>query len=333
MRLFTCPNCNQIVHFENASCGACGTLIGYDPSANAMKAISDEAPLCANATHGACNWIAENEPLCRACRHNETIPDISVPANLERWQTIERAKKRLFYSLIRFGLPLITKTEDPNRGLAFDFLADTDDEKPVMTGHAAGVITIALVEADDAEREKRRSAMGEPYRTLLGHFRHEVAHYYWDILVADSKWIEQVRTVFGDEREDYAEALKAHYANGAPPDWEQRFVSAYATSHPWEDFAESWAHLFHITDTLETARNFGVAIAPRRDRSGDLSAEVDFSPYHPDDIEEVVDSWVAVSVMLNEMNRSMGLADAYPFVLSEAIVKKLGLIGRIIGNR
>ena len=332
MRLFTCPNCRQTVYFDDSTCGQCGTSIGYDPAANSMVAISDASPYCANAQHGACNWIAPEGGFCTACRHNETVPDISNAANLSDWQILERAKKRLFYSLIRLGLPLITKDEDQQRGLAFNFLADTGVEK-VMTGHANGVITIALAEADDVEREKRRSEMGEPYRTLLGHFRHETAHYYWDLLVSGTGWLERCRAVFGDDTADYNEALKIHYANGAPPDWPQRFVSSYASSHPWEDFAETWAHYLHIADTLETARSLGVSTEPPRDRSGDLSAEVDFQPYHTTDTQRLTEAWVGVSVMLNELNRSMGLPDAYPFVLSGAIVEKIDLIARLVHDQ
>ncbi|WP_417584451.1 zinc-binding metallopeptidase family protein [Pelagibacterium sp.] len=328
MRLFTCPNCRQIVYFDNSACGQCGTSIGYDPTANRMIAVSDATPYCANAEHGACNWIAQQPGFCMACQHNETVPDISNTRNLTEWQTLERAKKRLFYSLIRLDLPLITKGEDHQRGLAFNFLADTGGET-VMTGHANGIITIALAEADDAERERRRAEMGEPYRTLLGHFRHETAHYYWDILVRDTGWLKRCRAVFGDDTAEYAQALKAHYANGAPTDWAQHFVSSYASAHPWEDFAETWAHYLHITDTLETARSLGVTTEPARDGSGELSADVDFGPYRTTDTHRLTEAWIGVSVMLNELNRSMGLPDAYPFVLSDSIVEKIDFIAAL----
>ena len=198
--------------------------------------------------------------LCFACRHNHTIPDLSVAQNLQRWQRMEAAKHHLFYSLLRLRLPLENRIDDPEHGLAFDFLADSPDPTgpKVMTGHDNGLITIALVEADDAERERRRTQMHEPYRSLLGHFRHEVGHYFWDVLIRDGGRLEECRAVFGDDSQDYDAALQAHYQNGAPADWQEHFVSQYASTHPWEDWAETWAHYLHIVDTLEMASAFGI---------------------------------------------------------------------------
>jgi len=68
-------------------------------------------------------------------------------------------------------------------------VADVDGCTPVLTSHCNGLITLNIAEADDAERERRRVKFHEPYRTLLGHLRHEVAHYYWDRLIANSKWL------------------------------------------------------------------------------------------------------------------------------------------------
>jgi hypothetical protein len=194
-----------------------------------------------------------------------------------------------------------------------------------MTGHANGLITINLAEADDAERERQRTRMGEPYRTLLGHFRHEIAHYYWDQLIADTPHLEEFRQVFGDERSDYAAALQAHYANGAPPDWPDRFVTSYASSHPWEDFAETWAHYFHMVDTLETARAFGLIVRPRVSKGADLAMSVDFDPHHAD-MERIVDAWLPLTFAANSINRSMGQPDLYPFVLSPVVILKLTFI-------
>ena len=194
-----------------------------------------------------------------------------------------------------------------------------------MTGHDNGLITINLAEADDSERERMRRQMGEPYRTLLGHFRHEIAHYYWDRLVRDAPGIEAFRQLFGDEREDYGAALQRHYANGPPPDWQERFVTTYASTHPWEDWAETWAHYFHMVDTLETASAFGMRVRPRVTKGADLSTAIDFDP-HSAALDRIVDSWLPLTFAVNSINRSMGIADLYPFVLAPPVIVKLSFI-------
>jgi hypothetical protein len=342
MRLFVCQGCGQPLHFENGICGSCGRRVGYLPRVNRMTALEpadggfraladpdNHYKLCANAEFESCNWLIpadSQQSYCVACRHNRTIPDLSVGNNLVLWRRIEVAKHRLFYSLLRLQLPLVTKAQDP-AGLAFDFLAPTNE--PVMTGHLNGDITINLGEADDSERERQRGAMGEPYRTLLGHFRHEVAHYYWDLLVNNETSIEEFRSVFGDERADYGEALRRHHAEGAPSDWGQHYVSAYASSHPWEDFAETWAHYFHIVDTLETARAFGVSTQPLVASAVGLESPVDFDPYQAT-IDQLLEAWLPLTFAMNGINRSMGQNDLYPFVIAPAIVVKLGYIYRLI---
>ena len=214
-------------------------------------------------------------------------------------------------------------------GLAFDFVAPAADAAaapaPVMTGHANGLITISLAEADDAERERQRSRMHEPYRTLLGHFRHEIAHYYWNRLVRDSPAIEEFRDLFGDERQDYAAALERHYADGPPGDWPQRYVSAYASMHPWEDFSETWAHYFHMVDTLETAGAFGLRVQPKVSKGAGLAATIDFDP-HLATMERIIDAWLPLTFAVNSINRSMGIPDLYPFVLGPAVIVKLSFV-------
>jgi hypothetical protein len=289
---------------------------------------------CANAEYDCCNWLVDadsREIFCAACRHNATIPDLSHETNVALWRKIELAKHRLFYSLLRFHLPLQTRNESAV-GLAFDFPADgASPNGPMsMTGHEDGRITIMLAEADDAEREKRRSAMHEPYRTILGHFRHEIGHYYWDRLVRDENVVGACRAIFGDDRIDYPEALRIHYEQGAPDNWQESFVSAYATSHPWEDFAETWAHYFHIVDTLEMAHAFGVGIHPLLDASDKLESHIDFQPYGAENITRLVDAWLPLTFALNSINRCMGQADLYPFILTPAIVEKLGFIHKLI---
>jgi hypothetical protein len=315
------------------------TVTALKPRGNAWTALANTRGAyryCANFAHNVCNWLVSTESpeqLCATCRHNRVIPDLSRPEHLERWRLIEIAKHRLFYTLLRLRLPVKTKVEDPD-GLAFDFLADnaapSQSTQPVMTGHANGVITINLAEADDAERERRRHQMQEPYRTLLGHFRHEIAHYYWDRLVAGSAKLDEFRKIFGDERTDYMQALQHYYASGAPADWANHFVSAYATAHPWEDFAETWAHYLHMVDTLETAGSFGLAVAPKASKG--LAARIDFDP-HNAEIRRLIDAWIPLTFAVNSMNRSMGLPDLYPFVLSPPTISKLSFIHACIHGR
>lgn len=344
MKLFRCDHCSNVLYFENTRCEQCGRAVGYWHEANVLVSLESEgehflAPAlsgrkfvyCANAAHGACNWLVEaqsgGDPFCRACRHNELIPAMDDPANLARWQVIERAKKRLFYSLLRLKLPLATRSQDAMHGLSFRFLDEDVAATPVLTGHENGVITIALKEADDAEREYRRTQMKEPYRTLLGHFRHEVGHHYWDILVDDSPALEQFRQLFGDEREDYAAALQRHYDQGAPAGWETSHISAYATSHPWEDWAETWAHYLHIVDTTEMASAFGISLDPK---VGEAATRIDFDPYGLTTIDALVADWVPLASLINNLNRAVGQHDAYPFVLGPSVIEKLGFIHQLV---
>jgi len=345
MQLFECQACCQPLYFENVLCDSCGRTLGYLPGKTTLTALEKNGEgfvaladpgvayrFCANIAHGSCNWlIAEGsgDSFCVACRHNRTIPNLSDQHNLTLWRRIEIAKHRLFYSLLRLRLPLVTKAMDPT-GLAFDFLAPGD--KQIMTGHIGGAITISLAEADDSEREKQRGAMGEPYRTLLGHFRHEIAHYYWDRMVRDHTAIEGFRNIFGDEREDYAEALERHYSKGPPADWPNNFVTAYASSHPWEDFAETWAHYFHIIDTLEIARAFGIRTSPRVSDSSALQGFVDFDPYKAT-VEQLLHAWLPLTFAFNSINRSMGLNDLYPFLLSPSVILKLTYVCNLIQRR
>jgi hypothetical protein len=341
MKLFECQNCGQPLYFENTRCESCGLRLGYLPAKatvtaleegeDGLRALADPASrvrYCANAQHEVCNWLVSADgpdPFCAACRHNRTIPDLSIVDNVLNWRKIESAKHRLFYTLLKLRLPLTTRDEDPE-GLAFDFVAPPlADSAPVMTGHKGGLITISLAEANDSERERQRREMAEPYRTLLGHFRHEVAHYYWDQLVKDSPSLNEFRRLFGDERQDYGAALQKHYAEGPPANWAEQFVSAYASVHPWEDFAETWAHYFHMVDTLETANAFGMRLRPKVSKGADLSTAIDFDP-HNADMDRIIDSWLPLTFAVNSINRSMGLSDLYPFVLGPAAIVKLSFI-------
>ena len=348
MQLFRCQSCEQLLYFENTHCERCSHRLGYLPWITTLSALDPKddhwrtlahpkllVRFCENAGHGVCNWLTDPNgvsSLCEACRFNRTIPDLTVEQNLPRWRRIEAAKHWLFYSLIRLCLPLRSQIDDPKGGLAFDFLADGvgPTGPKVLTGHDNGLITIALAEADDAERERRRTQMREPYRSLLGHFRHEIGHYFWDALVRDGGRLDDCRAVFGDDSRDYNTALQAHYQNGAPADWREHFVSAYATSHPWEDWAETWAHYLHIVDTLEMASAFGVRVQPRVTRDETLSAEIDMDPYQALDMMDIIDAWIPLTFAMNSLNRAMGNQDLYPFVLSPMVIEKLTFVHEII---
>lgn len=349
MRLFECQNCGQLLYFENTRCEKCGHILGYLPELSVLSALApagdgDWQPLadserlsrfCGNAAHGACNWLLPTESangLCAACGLNRTIPNLGISEQRERWQRLEAAKHRLVYGLLRLQLPVISRWQDPEHGLAFDFLAGGGlaQEPGIITGHAFGVITIDIAEADDAERERNRRDMAEPFRTLLGHFRHEIGHYYWDRLVRDSLWLGAFRELFGDEREDYQARLRNHYAGGPPFNWQQHYVSSYGSAHPWEDFAETWAHYLHIVDALETAHAFGLCVRPRAGRDPALTVDIDFDPCNQHDFDALIRAWLPLTYAVNSLNHSVGQPDLYPFVLAPQVMGKLRFVHGLV---
>jgi len=342
MKLFSCQNCGNVLYFENRTCGRCGHAVGYAPEQQTLLTLEEggvvEAGggrpplLCANAAQDGCNWLVpkhQTAGYCIACRHNGTVPDLTIQHNVTLWRQLEIAKHRLFYTLLRWRLPLRTRGEDPQHGLTFNFLADTPAQR-IMTGHENGIITIALAEADDVERERRRHAMSEPYRTLLGHFRHEIGHHYWDLLVRDGGILAAFRKLFGDERDDYQEALQGHYQKGAPSDWQEYFVSGYASLHPWEDFAETWAHYLHIVDTLEMAGNFGIRLDPIIGAAEGLVAQIDFDPYDVVDFQRIIAAWLPFVFAMNSVNRAIGARDMYPFILAPPVLEKLAFVHGLV---
>ncbi|MCR6478670.1 putative zinc-binding peptidase [Variovorax sp. ZS18.2.2] len=366
-RAYRCQ-CGRPVFLRNSECLACHTPLGYVidrlgvmplAPAEGGGALPDTFTVfgdphgktyhrCANLmTPAACSWMVavprEGETIpadtqglapgyCLACSVTRTIPDLSMETNGELWRKLETAKRRLVSQLLALGLPVVSRHADPVHGLAFDFLSNMPGGPHVMTGHDDGVITLNAEEAEDAVRERIRAEMREPYRTLLGHFRHEIGHYYWDLLVLPTPWIDDFRALFGDDRADYAAALQTHYEQGPPPDWADRFVSSYASTHPWEDWAETWAHYLHMADTADTAMSFGVD-ATTVELTSDLFTTADlWQPDHPDAATflDFINGWVLLTNVLNELSRSMGQPDYYPFVLPRAAVGKLQFIHRVI---
>jgi hypothetical protein len=353
MRVFHCDHCENLVFFENTHCLGCGHLLAFlpdlmeigslDPAGEGTwqsphpAAIGRTYRLCANYSGAqVCNWAVDaghDDPLCESCRLTTTIPDLTVEGHRAAWYKLEMVKRRLVYTLLNLRLPIEPCSRD-RRGLAFEFLADSaDGQPPVLTGHNGGVITISLAETDDAERERRRTALGEPYRTLLGHVRHESGHYYWTRLIEGTDRLEAFRAQFGDERDDYAAALSQHYANGPSPDWQTRFVTAYASAHPWEDWAETWAHYLHITDTLETAAACGVSIRPRRRDEPSMAKAPETAGEPATSFDRLMSSWYPLTYMLNNFSRGLGNADAYPFVLTPAAIEKLRFVHETVALR
>jgi hypothetical protein len=302
---FSCPVCRALVHFEDSVCVASDTPLAYDPDRRAM--VQADAR-CANAALIGCNWHpARDGDLCAACLTTRVRPADDDLDGLRGWARAEAAKRRLLFELAELSLPW--------DGLRFELLSSA--RGPVTTGHVDGVITLDLAESDDAHRLEMRDRLGEAYRTVLGHFRHEVGHYYQGVLVPEgSPDAERMRSLFGDERADYAAAMERHYAQGAPADWADTHVSAYATMHPWEDWAETFAQYLHIEDAMQTARSYGVTLA-----------------VPPAGFAALLSDWVPLSIALNAMNRSLGLDDLYPFVLSAPVIEKLGFIDGLITRR
>ncbi|MEN8634431.1 putative zinc-binding metallopeptidase [Pseudoalteromonas distincta] len=377
MKTFKC-NCTEqlILFFESSHCLACGRTVGIDDEFDQVEPyeIDEQSGLfykaeapdifykkCDNnAQYHVCNGMVnldtfipvadKDEVLCFSCRFNETVPDLSIIGHIPLWKKMETAKRRALYTLKSLSLPLNTIIQEPESGLSFDFITDRNvsdhfvspiiGQDVVFTGHDCGHITINLAEADDVARSQAKIAMGERYRTLLGHFRHELGHYYFDQLIANSpKKHALCKQYFGDDELDYQQALDTHYKQGAPANWHETFISEYATMHPYEDWAETWAHYMHIIDTLETAKNFSITGSTtgnefELDEADEL--RLPQSAYYfnsQTSIEAILDTWMEFSIILNSLNRSMGLADAYPFVLTQAVRTKLSFIHHAIHNR
>jgi hypothetical protein len=338
MKTFSCDRCGRQVFFESVSCTGCGSALAYFPDRGRMGVLEPPHRPCRNYTeHSACNWTVDPGKAgeyCRSCALNQTIPNLAEPGSQVAWSRLEAAKRRLLFSLLDLGLPVLGKVEDPVKGMAFAFLKDgpPGGKAKVLTGHADGLITINVAEADPPQLEKIRLELGEAYRTLLGHFRHESGHYYWDLLIGGSPEITAFRERFGDEREDYVEASQRHYSSGPPRDWPERHVSAYASMHPWEDFAETWAHYLHMTDTLETARSHGLGFKPQPSAAPGAtnSPTVVLRQLQLNSFSSLIGAWLPLTLTLNDLSRSMGVQDSYPFVLSQAAIEKLQFVHEVI---
>ncbi len=345
MKTYLCK-CRTRLFFNNTLCLGCSSQVGYEPQSDQMVCLGEGSAWkrCSNGTtYDVCNWVipSSQEGLCLACQLNRTIPDLSLPQNVQSWRKMEAEKRRALHWLLRHGLPVRPKTPNDPMGMAFDFLLPQNG-MPVMTGHDQGVLTFNLEEADDAKRELNRNMLREPYRTLLGHFRHELAHYYWWLWFtpggAPPAWLTAVREVFGDDTPDYSLALQAYYQRtDGSPGWNNSFISVYASSHPWEDWAETFAHYVHFTDALETALSCRLSCKPVgnvwRLKPADVKLPPPFDRENGKVFLSLIEDWMILAPVMNEMGLSLGHSDLYPFAPSPAVVRKMHLIHVLTNTR
>ncbi|WP_040515235.1 zinc-binding metallopeptidase family protein [Paraglaciecola polaris] len=358
MKTFTCQ-CANTLHFANSKCVACGLMLGFIPDEVKLSAFTTNQygnlqascngklyRKCKNySQYNACNWMVsydDEHDYCLSCRLNDIIPNLDDPENMTLWFRLEQGKRRLLYILMTLGLPIKGKTSSNPSGLSFSFLRDEIEDQYgneltvknfVTTGHASGLITINLSEADHSARIDMREKMGERYRTLVGHFRHESGHYYWDKLIAKSDKILEFRKLFGDERLGYVESMQDYYKNGPNQNWQTVWISAYASMHPWEDWAETWAHYLHMIDTLETANDFDFSLAGNKIVSPIPAEKLHDQAYIATNFTHIFDNWCQLTRALNGLNRSMGMDDAYPFVISITALDKLRFVHEVIADQ
>lgn len=317
MKIFSCPNCNSQLFFSNLEC-SCGIGVVFDAERQIFRTADDP---CANRKKIGCNWSSgsNSAELCPSCRMTKIIPDTFHDDNRDLWSTTESAKRWTLATLGRWGWFV---KDDKGRHPVFHLLSEAtkSGETPVSMGHLDGVITINVSEADPVDGIEKRLAFGERYRTMLGHFRHELAHFVFERLGVDAEFLAEFRTLFGNETGDYALALSDYYENGPPEGWNRSHVTAYASSHPHEDWAESFAHLLHLTDISDSFAAAGL------DSSGLIASG--FDAYSESDADRLISIGADLGIALNHVNRSMGLPDLYPFVLSPTIRKKLAFVHR-----
>jgi hypothetical protein len=337
MRRFRCA-CGNHLYFHNSRCLQCGGEVGFEPESDQMVRLERGGKYvrCSNGSHyGACNWVTPRSGTerCRACVLNRLVPNLSTARNLSYWAEMELAKRRVLVTLAHLGLRPQSRAAQ-HSGVAFDFLEPTGGA-PVLTGHLNGIITMNIREADPIYREHMRQTFGEPQRSLAGHFRHEFGHYYWDRFFgspgSSSQALAGCREIFGDEREDYLHSLKRHYRNGPPSDWRRLHLTAYASAHPWEDWAETWAIYLCIVEGVETAHAFGwrpetshIECTPPV-LSADMNADGEFM--------KLLHAWSILAPAMNEIEASLGLAMRHSWFLPPTVLRKLYFVHTTIGRK
>ncbi len=338
MRLFACPVCQQQVYFDNTVCLACGSEIAFAPDRLQMVAVGAAGgahrTCVQRQTAEACNWAIEaDDPIerCRSCRLTGALSAVGVGVGFWALRSrAEAAKRQVLYTLLQLGVPFAPKLDEGDRqGLRFVWAHPGHSAYSMLTGHHDGTIVLNLNEADDAHREAARVSFGEPQRTVLGHLRHELSHHFFQRFIEGRPEIATFRDNFGDERSDYNAALQQHYERGAAADWQQHFVSAYASTHPWEDWAETCAHYLLMVEAVDTAAAWGLQLAPAGGMRVPLGQTAATAPVE----RLVIDHWLPMARFLNAMSRSLGLADSYPYLLPPPVLGKLRFVQNILTAR
>ncbi len=321
MRIFSCPACDGPLFFHNLNC-VCGVDVAYDPSADCFTSSINP---CKNRSIIACNWNrpAESESLCRSCAMTSVIPDLSLEVNRLFWSEAELSKRWVLANLARWHWFTAC---DNGPSPEFHLLSEqtVEGHKPVTIGHGRGIITINVAEADPVHRVAQRQSLGEPFRTMIGHFRHEIGHFVFSRLIQNEQFHSEFQRIFGNETGDYGAALQSYYAGGGIGDWQKEYVTAYASSHPLEDWAESFAHALHLVDIVDSAVATGL--------TNPTFLPPDYDSYREADAERLLTVGSDLGVGLNHVNRSMGLSDIYPFVLTPAVRLKLKFVHASVGR-
>lgn len=330
-RVERCPQCDHRVFLDDLHCLNCGAELVYEPMVGGFALAV--CP-CLHRDERQCNWAAaaddapaadtvtapvgstgpaDDAPAaacrqpCAACRRiTVSVQAAETPELVAAFcAAIRRTLRRL-----HDGFGIDERRIDPPLRFA---LERSVSDWAVTIGHTDGLITLDVAEADPLHRESQRTALGEPYRTPLGHVRHEVGHWVWAAAVAPCPGaLDEFRSRFGDEQVDYQAALSEHYQQDDDGSWRQDWISRYAAAHPWEDFAESTAHVLHLDDVLHTAAVGRLAPA----------AEGSFTARYT--------AWTELVVELNEVTRAMGEDDLYPFAPPPAAVDKMHLAERLL---
>lgn len=333
-----CPHCRSLVYLDALSCPECDGELAYDPTTLSFRGIRDQRAVidgrtwftCSNRIW-LCNWLVRDDApagRCIPCRLTRERPDSDDTIALAKYAATEQHKRRLLLQLFDLGLPVLPWYVEDG-GLGFDLLSSISLGRPVLIGHANGIVTLDLAESLDDHRESLRVRLGEPYRTMLGHLRHEVGHYFQNVLIPDDRTWARCRELFGDERGSYQDALDRHYRTGAPEGWAASYISEYATMHPWEDFAETFAHYLHITATLQTASVIGLHLHGQGFATGTDPIEP-LASYAEESVHRLLGDWQWMSRAFNRINRAMGLGDLYPFEIAGPVRTKLGFVHDLV---